>query len=123
MDSSSRIPVQDIWLEFREAHNQNIKITGYPTKKNRALVSRIIRASSNPDDLVLDCFAGSGRTLSVASEFGRRWIGIDNSSEAIATTFRRFAKGCERMGDFVSQQTSLHQNQSDDESRQLSLFN
>ena len=123
LDSSTGIPVQDIWLEFRDAHNQNIKITGYPTEKNRALVSRIIRASSNPDDLVLDCFAGSGTTLSVASEFGRRWIGIDNSSEAIATTLRRFAKGCERMGDFVSQQTSLHQNPSDDESRQLSLFN
>ncbi|MEG3967785.1 site-specific DNA-methyltransferase [Microcoleus sp. T2B6] len=123
LDSSSGIPVQDIWLEFRDAHNQNIKITGYPTEKNRDLVSRIIRASSNPDDLVLDCFAGSGTTLSVASEFGRRWIGIDNSSEAIATTLRRFAKGCERMGDFVSQQTSVHQNPSDDESRQLSLFN
>lgn len=123
LDSSSGIPVQDIWLEFRDAHNQNIKITGYPTEKNRDLLSRIIRASSNPDDLVLDCFAGSGTTLSVASEFGRRWIGIDNSSEAIATTLHRFAKGCERMGNFVSQQTSLHQNLSDDESRQLSLFN
>jgi adenine-specific DNA-methyltransferase len=123
LDSSSGIPVQDIWLEFRDAHNQNIEITGYPTEKNRDLLSRIIRASSNPDDLVLDCFAGSGTTLSVASEFGRRWIGIDNSSEAIATTLRRFAKGCERMGDFVRKQTSLHQNQSADESRQLSLFN
>ncbi|MEG3877181.1 site-specific DNA-methyltransferase [Microcoleus sp. herbarium7] len=123
LDSSSGIPVQDIWLEFRDAHNQNIEITGYPTEKNRDLLSRIIRASSNPDDLVLDCFAGSGTTLSVASEFGRRWIGIDNSSEAIATTLRRFAKGCERMGNFVSQQTSLQQNPSDDESRQLSLFN
>ena len=123
LDSSSGIPVQDIWLEFRDAHNQNIEITGYPTEKNRDLLSRIIRASSNPDDLVLDCFAGSGTTLSVASEFGRKWIGIDNSSEAIATTLRRFAKGCERMGAFVSQQTSLHQNTSNDESRQLSLFN
>ena len=123
LDSSSGIPVQDIWLEFRDAHNQNIEITGYPTEKNRDLLSRIIRALSNPDDLVLDCFAGSGTTLSVASEFGRKWIGIDNSSEAIATTLRRFAKGCERMGAFVSQQTSLHQNTSNDESRQLSLFN
>lgn len=123
LDSSSGIPVQDIWLEFRDAHNQNIKITGYPTEKNPDLLARIIRGSSNPNDLVLDCFAGSGTTLSVASELGRRWIGIDRSSEAIATTLRRFAKGCERMGDFVSQRQSLHQNQQDDESRQLSLFN
>lgn len=123
LDSSSGIPVQDIWLEFRDAHNQNIKITGYPTEKNPDLLARIIRGSSNSDDLVLDCFAGSGTTLSVASELGRRWIGIDNSSEAIATTLRRFAKGCERMGDFVSQRQSLHQNPQDDESCQLSLFN
>ena len=72
---------------------------------------------------MLDCFAGSGTTLSVASEFGRRWIGIDNSSEAIATTLRRFAKGCERMGDFVSQETSPKQNSLDEDSCQLSLFN
>jgi len=123
LDSSQGIPVQDIWLEFRDAHNQNIKITGYPTEKNPELLARIIRGSSNPDDLVLDCFAGSGTTLSVASELGRRWIGIDNSSEAIATTLRRFAKGCERMGDFGTQRQSLHQNPQDDESRQLSLFN
>jgi adenine-specific DNA-methyltransferase len=123
LDTSSGIPVQDIWLEFRDAHNQNIKITGYPTEKNPDLLARIIRGSSNPNDLVLDCFSGSGTTLSVASELGRRWIGIDNSSEAISTTLRRFAKGCDRMGDFVSQQQLLHQNSSDDESRQLSLFN
>ena len=122
LDSSSGIPVQDIWLEFRDAHNQNIKITGYPTEKNPDLLARIIRGSSNPDDLVLDCFAGSGTTLSVASELGRRWIGIDNSSEAIATTLRRFAKGCERMGDFVSPRQSLQQNPQDNESCQLSLF-
>jgi adenine-specific DNA-methyltransferase len=102
LDESDGVPVQDIWLEFRDAHNQNIEITGYPTEKNPDLLARIIEASSNPGDVVLDCFCGSGTTLSVASKLGRSWIGIDNSPEAIATTLRRFAIGAQPMGDFVS---------------------
>ena len=104
LEGSAGIPIQDIWLEFRDAHNQNIRITGYPTEKNPALLARIIEASSHPDDLVLDCFSGSGTTLAVASQLGRRWIGIDNSSEAIATTLRRFSEGLKPMGDFVSRE-------------------
>lgn len=103
-EASSGVAVQDIWLDFRDAHNQNVEITGYPTEKNPALLARIIKASSNPGDLVLDCFSGSGTTLAVASQLDRRWIGIDNSAEAIATTLRRFAKGLEPMGDFVIKQ-------------------
>src|SRR5579859_497240 len=76
----------------------------HATEKNPALLARIIEASSNPGDLVLDCFAGSGTTLAAASQLNRRWIGIDNSIEAISTTLRRFAKGLEPMGDFVSKQ-------------------
>ncbi|MGH7890159.1 MAG: site-specific DNA-methyltransferase, partial [Thermodesulfobacteriota bacterium] len=72
LEESNGIPVQDIWLEFRDAHNQNIKITGYPTEKNPGLLYRIIEASSNPGDLVLDCFSGSGTTLTVASHLNRR---------------------------------------------------
>jgi adenine-specific DNA-methyltransferase len=103
-EGSAGIPIQDIWLEFRDAHNQNIRITGYPTEKNPALLARIIEASSHPGDLVLDCFSSSGTTLAVASQLGRRWIGIDNSSEAIATTLRRFSEGLKPMGDFVSRE-------------------
>jgi adenine-specific DNA-methyltransferase len=101
-DQSEGVPVQDIWLEYRDAHNQNIEVSGYPTEKNPALLARIIEASSNPWDIVLDCFSGSGTTLSAASHKGRRWIGVDNSPEAISTTMRRFGKGLEPMGDFVS---------------------
>ena len=101
LDQSGGIPVQDIWTEFRDAHNQNIRITGYPTEKNPALLARIIAASSNPGDLVLDCFCGSGTTLESAHRLGRHWLGVDNSAEAIRTTLARFAKGVEPMGDFV----------------------
>lgn len=65
------------------------------------MMAVIINASSNPGDLVLDCFAGSGTTLAVAAQLGRRWAGIDNSPEALATMLRRFAHGTSRMGDFV----------------------
>jgi adenine-specific DNA-methyltransferase len=102
LDRSDGVAVQDIWLDFRDAHNQNIKITGFPTEKNPDLLARIIAASSNPGDLVLDCFAGSGTTLAVAAQLGRRWIGVDNSGHAVATMLRRFATGLQPMGDFVS---------------------
>ncbi len=104
LDDSEGVPVQDIWMDVKDAHNQNIKITGYPTEKNPDILRRIILASSNPGDLVLDAFSGSGTTLAVASELGRRWIGIDNSSEAIRTTLKRLATGLEPMGDYVSRQ-------------------
>lgn len=102
LDDSAGVPVQDIWMDFKDAHNQNIKITGYPTEKNPLLLQRIIAASSNPGDLVLDCFGGSGTTLAVAAQTDRRWIGVDNSALAIATICRRFACGLQPMGDFVS---------------------
>jgi adenine-specific DNA-methyltransferase len=88
-ESSSGIVVQDIWLGFKDAHNQNIKVTGYPTEKNLDLLKRIVSASSNPGDLVLDCFSGSGTTLVAAAELGRRWIGVDNSQLACLATLQR----------------------------------
>lgn len=102
LDQSEGIPVQDIWLDMKDAHNQMIKVTGYPTEKPLALLSRIIQASSNDGDLILDSFAGSGTTLVAAAAAGRRWIGIDNSSEAIASILTRFANGMQPMGDFVT---------------------
>ena len=111
LDESKGIPIQDIWLDVKDAHNQNIKITGYPTEKPAELLRRIIEASSNPGDLVLDCFSGSGTTLSTASELKRDWIGVDSSSEAIKTTLRRFMKGLEPMGDFVNGRKKLPKQQ------------
>jgi adenine-specific DNA-methyltransferase len=101
LDESDGIPAQDIWLDFKDAHNQNIEITGYPTEKNPNLLKRIVEASSNSGDLVLDCFSGSGTTLEVASQLNRNWIGVDNSQEAISTTLKRFVHGTEPMGDYV----------------------
>jgi len=101
-DKDKGIPVQDIWMDVQDSLNQNIKITGYPTEKNPYLLERIINASSNKGDIVLDCFAGSGTTLDVAEQLGRKYIGIDNSSEAIFSIVKRFVVGLEDMGDFVN---------------------
>jgi adenine-specific DNA-methyltransferase len=100
-DKSNGISIQDIWTEFRDAHNQNIMITGYPTEKNAEMMRRIIRASSNEGDIVMDIFAGSGTTLSVSHEEKRKWIGVDNSQEALTTILKRFAVGSKPMGDYV----------------------
>ena len=108
-DESKGVAVQDIWLDVKDAHNQNIKITGYPTEKPAPLLERIVSASSDTNSLVLDCFCGSGTTLHVASSNGRRWIGIDKSSEAIMTTMGRFQYGLKPMGDYVKGRIKEHQ--------------
>jgi len=115
LDEDKGIPVQDIWLDVQDSLNQSIKITGYPTEKNPYLLERIIKASSNEGDIIMDCFSSSGTTLDLAEQFGRKWIGIDNSSEAIRNIFNRFYTGLEEMGDYVNKSvmsTSSINNQS-----------
>lgn len=106
LDEDKGIPVQDIWLDVQDSLNQSIKITGYPTEKNPYLLERIVKASSNEGDIVLDCFSGSGTTLDLAEQLNRKWIGIDNSSEAIFNIFKRFYSGLEEMGDYVNKNNS-----------------
>ena len=74
---------QDIW-EYKD-----YQYPSYPTEKNIDLLKTIISASSNPDSIVLDCFCGSGTTLQATQELGRKWIGIDQSDEAIKITQER----------------------------------
>jgi adenine-specific DNA-methyltransferase len=76
--------VQDIW-EFKDKPNPI-----YPTEKNLNMLKRIITSSSNVGDLVLDAFCGSGSLLFAAEQCQRRWIGIDESQEAIRISQKRF---------------------------------
>lgn len=71
---------------------------GYPTENSEELLERVIKASSNPGDLVLDCFAGSGTTGAVAEKLGRRWIMIDCSKLAIYTMQKRLLNLREQIG-------------------------
>ncbi|MDX1991031.1 MAG: DNA methyltransferase [bacterium] len=76
--------LQDIWTDIDSPNSGSSEILGYPTQKPVALLERIIQASSNPGDVVLDPFAGCGTTVSAAQKLGRRWIGIDITHLSIA---------------------------------------
>lgn len=89
-------PIEDTWncyeidsLDSIQIMSFNSEKVGYPTQKNENLLSRIVRASSNPGDLILDSFIGSGTTAAVAQKLGRRWIGCDINKGAIQTTAKR----------------------------------
>ena len=74
--------MSDVW-EVNAVGKDSAERIGYPTQKPKALLDRIVQASSNPGDLVLDPFCGCGTTLASANDLGRRWIGIDISSFAL----------------------------------------
>lgn len=83
----------DIWADKElMLHSQSGEDIGYPTQKPEALLERIINASSNPGDLVFDCFMGSGTTQAVALKLGRRFIGADINLGAVQTTTKRLLK-------------------------------
>jgi DNA modification methylase len=82
--------VGDVWDDIPDAmHLSESEKTGYPTQKPEALLERIIRASSNPGDIVLDCFAGAGTTLAAAEKLGRRWVGMDSGTLSAHTIEKR----------------------------------
>jgi site-specific DNA-methyltransferase (adenine-specific) len=80
----------DTWWHTIVAPNSKER-TGYPTQKPVQILERIIAASSNRDDLVLDFFAGSGTTGEAALRLGRRFIMVDDNEEALRTMAKRFA--------------------------------
>jgi site-specific DNA-methyltransferase (adenine-specific) len=83
------VPPSDVWDDISHLNQRDPERTGYATQKPLALLERIIAGSSNPGDLVLDPFCGSGTTLVAARLLGRRWIGIDASDAAIEVCRRR----------------------------------
>lgn len=101
LDDSNGIALQDIWLDYLDINNQNTQTTGYPTEKNLDMLKRIILASSNEGDLVMDCFAGSGTTLVAADELKRNWIGIDIGNEAIKVMLNRFQNGTQTLDEHI----------------------
>ncbi len=89
-------PIEDTWncseldkLDSIQIMSFSGEKVGYPTQKNEALLNRVIRASSNPGDLVVDFFCGSGTTLATAEKLGRKWVGCDLGRFAIHTSRKR----------------------------------
>jgi DNA modification methylase len=100
--SSEGAMLNDWWAEPEvqktlspNAH-ENLK---YPTQKPEGLLARIIKGHSNPGDLVLDCFMGSGTTQSVAMKYGRRFIGADVNMGAIQTTTKRLINAAKKVSE------------------------
>ena len=81
--------VDNVWDDIPGLGTTPGEDLGYPTQKTEALLERVIATGSNPGDLVLDPFCGSGTTLAVAEKLGRRWIGCDAGHGAIQTATRR----------------------------------
>lgn len=81
--------MHDVWEDINFIAPTSKERFGYPTQKPEALLERIIKASSNKDDIVLDAFCGCGTAMAVAQKLGRRWVGIDISPSAIALVKNR----------------------------------
>jgi site-specific DNA-methyltransferase (adenine-specific) len=84
LDEQEGTPIDDIWDDLSPIQAQAAERLGYPTQKPLALLERIIQASSNPGDVVLDPFSGCGTCIAAAQKLGRNWIGIDITHLAIA---------------------------------------
>ncbi|HEU5341116.1 DNA methyltransferase [Edaphobacter sp.] len=95
LDESKGMPAQDVWTDIESLKSWMAERLGYPTQKPEALLERILRASSNEGDLVLDPFCGCGTTVQVAQKLNRRWIGIDITHLAIGLIKGRLDKAFE----------------------------
>ena len=84
LDEMPGVSLQDMWTDISPIGSQAAERLGYPTQKPLALLERIIAASSNPGDVVLDPFCGCGTSVAAAEKLGRRWIGIDITHLSIA---------------------------------------
>ncbi|WP_243453833.1 DNA methyltransferase [Sandaracinobacteroides saxicola] len=95
LDEMPGVSLQNDWGDILpvQPHSKVDKHLGYPTQKPRALLERIIAASSNPGDLVLDPFCGCGTAVDAAEKLGRRWIGIDITHLAIGMIEDRIRSG------------------------------
>ena len=87
------IPLQDIWNDIGPIPSQAAERLGYPTQKPEALLGRILEASSNEGDVVLDPFCGCGTAVAAAQKLNRQWIGIDITHLAVALMKNRLKTG------------------------------
>jgi len=89
LDEMPGSSVTDIWSDIEHLHGSNKESLGYPTQKPVALLERIVNASSNEGDVILDPFCGCGTTIAAAEKLGRKWIGIDITHLAVALIKKR----------------------------------
>lgn len=110
LDEYKGQPVNNLWSDISTLKGKNVEILNYQTQKPEALLSRILKLSSNEGDLVLDCFCGSGTTAAVAEKLNRRWIACDLGRFAIHTTRKRLL-GIPNIKPFVVQNLGKYERQ------------
>jgi len=110
LDEMPGLPLQDVWTDINAINSQAIEAAGYATQKPEALLNRILRLSSNEDDLVFDCFVGSGTTAVVAEKLKRRWICCDLGRFGIHTSRKRLL-GIPRVTPFMVQNLGKYERQ------------
>lgn len=94
LDEAKGMPLQSVWTDIRPLINFGNEALGYPTQKPLALLERIIKASSNENDVILDAFCGCGTALVAAQTLKRQWIGIDVSPTACRVMAKRLRDVC-----------------------------
>ncbi len=94
LDEQEGRPLDDVWTDIAPLNARATERTGFPTQKPLALLERIIKASSDPDDIVLDAFCGCGTALVAAERLDRRWVGIDSSPTACRVMADRLRDEC-----------------------------
>jgi len=87
-DENEGVAMRDVW-DISYLHPVALDRTDYPTQKPEELIERIIKASSNESDIVMDCFVGSGTTCAVAQKLGRKWIACDINQIAVQIATKR----------------------------------
>ena len=93
LDEMPGNPAQDIWSDVPFIHGSSMELLGFKTQKPEALLERIIQASSNEGDVVLDPFCGCGTAVAAAQKLGRQWLGIDITHLAVALMKNRLKTG------------------------------
>ena len=101
LDDSPGAPVDDFWHDVSPIPSQSPESLGYPTQKPLALLTRIVKASSNAGDVVLDPFCGCGTAVHAAQNLNRKWIGIDICVNACKVIERRLRSHFDSLWDDV----------------------
>lgn len=112
-DEVSGVSLQDVWTDIKLIHNQSDERLSYPTQKPEQLLERIIKASSNEGDIVLDCFAGSGTTPATAEKLSRRWVAMDCGKLGICTIQKRMFSLTSTIGTGNKDERPTHERVSD----------
>ncbi len=94
LDEQEGRAIDDVWTDIPPINSQAQERLGYPTQKPLPLLERIIKASSNPNDIILDAFCGCGTALIAAERLNRQWIGIDISPTACRVMAKRLRDDC-----------------------------